>query len=115
MELAQLKNRILILKSTDTINENGFTVHNYEEIKELWAKVEQLKINEKVSAGKEAIRDTKRFIIRNYKEITEFNPNDLYIKYQDKIFDVKGYESFISDDNFISVVAEVLNGDQSNK
>ena len=114
MNLAQMKNRILILKKHIIINERGFKSYNYEELKELWSKVETVKIEELIRADKEDIRDIKRFIIRNYKQITEIDPREICVKYKEKIYDAKSYETFSSDENFIIVVGELNNECSSN-
>lgn len=115
MNLAQMKNRILILKKHIITNERGFKSYEYNEIKELWSKVETVKIEEIIRSDKEDIKDIKKFIIRNYKQIAEADPRDICIKYKTRIYEVIAYETFANDENFIVVVGELNNECTSNK
>lgn len=104
MELAQMKSRIKLIHRKSNINKNGFQVNEFIELKEIWSKVEQVKITERIQSSNEQIPDEKRFIIRKSAE-PNIDINDLFIKYKGKLYEAVGYETFNSLEDFICIVA----------
>lgn len=104
MELAQMKNRIKLVQRKSITNKNGFQGNEFVDLKEIWSKVEQVKITERIQSSNEQIPDEKRFIIRKSAE-PNIDINDLFIKYKDKLYETIGYETFNSLEDFICIVA----------
>lgn len=104
MELAQMKNRIKLVQRKSITNKNGFQGNEFVDLKEIWSKVEQVKITERIQSSNEQIPDEKRFIIRKSAE-PNIDINDLFIKHKDKLYEAIGYETFNSLEDFICIVA----------
>lgn len=104
MELAQMKNRITPVQRKSIINKNGFQGNEFVELKEIWSKVEQVKITERIQSSNERMPDEKRFIIRKSAE-PNIDINDLFIKYKNKLYEAIGYETFNSLEDFTSIIA----------
>ena len=99
-----MKNRIKLVQRKSITNKNGFQGNEFVDLKEIWSKVEQVKITERIQSSNEQIPDEKRFIIRKSAE-PNIDINDLFIKYKDKLYEAIGYETFNSLEDFICIVA----------
>lgn len=103
MEIGDLRHRITLQKKATSINENGFEVETWEDVRNVWAKVTNLHGGEYFTAAAVQAENTVKFTIR-YLEGVDTTMRILFkgkqynitaidnIKYQNRYMEIKALE-----------------------
>ena len=103
MEIGDLRHRITLQKKATSINENGFEVETWEDVRTVWAKVTNLHGGEYFTAAAVQAENTVKFTIR-YLEGVDTAMRILFkgkqynitaidnIKYQNRYMEIKALE-----------------------
>jgi len=103
MEIGDLRHRITLQKKATSINENGFEVETWEDVRTVWAKVTNLHGGEYFTAAAVQTANTVKFTIR-YLEGVDTTMRILFkgkqyditaidnIKYQNRYMEIKALE-----------------------
>lgn len=86
-----LRHRITIQKFEDGVNENGFPVQTWIDVKSVWADLKTVKGSEFYQAASAQAQNDIRFIIRYTTGVN----SDMRISYKDRLFNII---SIINDD-----------------
>lgn len=103
MEIGDLRHRITLQKLTNTVNENGFELETWEDVKTVWAAASNLHGREYFAAAAVQAENTVKFTIR-YLEGLDTAMRILFrgkqynitaidnIKYQNRYLEIKALE-----------------------
>lgn len=91
MNPGHLNKRITIQQFSQTINENGFPVEEWVNIKSVWAMIKTVSGKEYMSAAQTQNENKTRFVIRH---ITDIHP-DMRIVFKNRVFEM---QAIINDD-----------------
>lgn len=103
MEIGDLRHRITFQKHTTTINENGFEVETWEDVKTVWAAASNLHGREYFAAAAVQAENTVKFTIRYLTGLDttmrilfrgkQYNITAIdNIKYQNRFIEIKAQE-----------------------
>ncbi|MFR1708876.1 MAG: phage head closure protein [Clostridium sp.] len=99
MEIGELRHRIALQKFSTTINENGFEVEDWVEIKTVWAAVSNLKGKEFFEAATVQAEKTVKFTIRFIDCIDE----SVRILFKGKIYNITSIDNIKYRNKFIEI------------
>ncbi|MTI71086.1 MAG: head-tail adaptor protein [Firmicutes bacterium] len=103
MSIGDLRHKIIFQKLFSSINQNGFEIENWQQVKSVWSSVKNLHGKEYFEAAKVQREKTVKFIIRFNSEIDEtmrivfkgkyYNITSIdNIKYENKYIEIKAME-----------------------
>jgi len=101
MEIGGLRHRITIQKHTTTVNENGFEVETWEDIKTVWAAVSNLHGREYFAAAAVQAENTVKFTVRYLQGLD----TAMRIRFQGKTYDITAIDNIKYQNRFMEIKA----------
>ncbi|WP_350342349.1 phage head closure protein [Proteinivorax tanatarense] len=109
MHINNLKHRVTFKKRTTTLNENGFEVESFQDIKTVWAGVENLRGREYFAAAAVQAEKTVKFSIRYLPYINA----SMLISFKDKLYNITAIDNVNYENRFLEISA--MEVDESGK
>lgn len=102
MKIGDLRHRITLQKYTETTDEEGFSIQEWQDIATVWASIENLYGREYWQAAAIQAENTIKFIIRYRKDL----PNDMRIKFQDQHYEIISINNIKYKNEYIEIKAK---------
>jgi SPP1 family predicted phage head-tail adaptor len=107
VEIGDLRHRITFQKLTTSVNENGFEVETWEDMRTVWAAVSNLHGREYFAAAAVQAENTVKFTIRYLPDID----TTMRISFRDKQYNITSIDNIKYQNRFIEIKAlEVITG-----
>ena len=101
VEIGDLRHRITFQKHTTTINENGFEVETWEDVKTVWAAASNLHGREYFAAAAVQAENTVKFTIRYLPNLD----TTMRISFRDKTYNITAIDNIKYQNRFIEIKA----------
>jgi SPP1 family predicted phage head-tail adaptor len=107
MGIGDLKKRITFQKLTNIINDNGFEIENWIDVKTVWARVSNLYGKEYFAAAAVQAENTIKFLIR----YTDGIDTDMRILFKGKQYNITSIDNIKYANKFIEIKATEVDAD----
>jgi len=107
MGIGDLNKRITFQKLTNMINDNGFEIENWIDVKTVWARVSNLYGKEYFAAAAVQAENTIKFLIR----YTDGIDTDMRILFKDKQYNITSIDNIKYANKFIEIKAVEVDAD----
>jgi SPP1 family predicted phage head-tail adaptor len=101
MGIGDMKHRITFQKLSSSVNDNGFEIEGYEDIRTVWASVANLSGREYFAAAAVQKEKTVKFLIRVISDIDE----SMRIMFQDKQYNIISIDNIKYENRFVEIKA----------
>ena len=106
MEIGDLRHRITFQKKTTIINDNGFEIETWENVKMVWAAVSNLHGREYFAAAAVQAESTVKFTIRYTPDID----TTMQILFRNKSYNIIAIDNIKYKNHFIEIKAKEVGG-----